>query len=427
MTTIYRKFGVELECYHPTQGDYHRAATLIRGLGEPAAPANYTGRNYTLWQIKPDGSLRGSNTVEFVSPVLPGGETGIERVSKVANLLDRSGYKINVSCGYHLNIDVPDLTVSEIAAIALRYNLHAEEIKTFLPKSRYLNNTYVNFAERGTEAFRKILGAALASNSTAAWGHDERYTVVNLQHTHACPENRRIEFRQAAGTLNAEKIVNWYEFICEFIAETLKLVREHRASRTVNTTRPTVDRCGRAQTVSEVIATLPARVPNIVPNTDAERFLARLCSRRIITTADAREFGWVTGISNNIDSRLRVTAHALRRLGANLRTTTFAGELAYTVEGFEPFEVADGRLVLAEIFTLPTTVRSRRVNDSRGIEEAPTSAQINNLVQQPIQSPAPTRLPLDEVLRTTPLSSGLTPKTIGWLNSRKLVFAEDVL
>jgi hypothetical protein len=425
MSTNFRKFGVELECFHPTQRTFDHAVAGIRAAGEAACAANYSGRNYREWQVKPDGSLSAAGmTLEIVSPVLPGTVEGIERAKKVARFFDGNGYKVNVSCGYHLNIDASDLTTQECAAIALRYNLHANELKTFLPRSRHAG-TYTKFVAPGQAGWDKILRAALAPRSTEAWGHGERYTAVNLEHIHNGNTTKRIEFRQAAGTLNCEKIAGWYVAICDFIAETVKLVREHNATpapvavRPTNATRPTVGRYGRSSTVSETVSSLPPRVPAIIAGTDAERFLARLCSRRIITTPDAREFGWVTGQGNNIDSRLRVTAHALRRLGANLNTITYAGELAYTVVGFENISTTLGAITLEQIFTLPVSVRSRRVNDARNIEVAPVA-----------EAPPPAavrRQPLDQVLRSTPFTQGFSEVAVRWIDSRKSIFAEDIL
>ena len=72
--------------------------------------------------------------------------------------------------------------------------------------------------------------------------------------------------------------------------------------------------------------TSPGHGPYIEAGSDYEQFLSVICAGGIITQTHARTFGWP-------DTRLRVTAHWLRRHGAALRTTHVAGELAYTVAG----------------------------------------------------------------------------------------------
>ena len=376
-----RQFGVELEVLHPHHDRRATANDLSAYCAVDAIPAPYSGTDYTRWQIKPDGSLSGVNAQEVVGRLLPGNEASIEEVRRVANYLEANGYRVNRSTGYHINIDASDLTRRECAVIAWRYSLLQDSLKTLLPRSRWDGTTmYAPFAS--SSALTKIVAAAQDPNTAAYWTHGERYVAVNLEHIHKSRSERRIEFRQAAGTVNADKIIGWYKFVCEFVAETVRLIRA-----------PAPQAATGVATVTSVTTqeTRPAAVPPLRAGTDNYRFITTLEQNGIITQADARSFGWV-------DTRLRVTAHALRRLGANIVVCNHNGEGAYVVVGHE-FQ----RTNRANIFTLPATVRR--------VRRAPGAA------------PAGTNIDVQAILRAAPLEQGLSDSTLAWVAQRRAVLA----
>ena len=249
-----------------------------------------------------------------------------------------------------------------------------------LPRSRWDgSNGYASFAS--SSSLTKITAAASNPQTAAYWTHGERYTAVNLEHCHKARSERRIEFRQAAGTVNADKIIGWYKFLCEFVAETVRLVRA-----------PAPQAATGVATVTSVTTheTRPAAVPPLRAGTDNYRFITTLEQRGIITQADARSFGWP-------DTRLRVVAHALRRLGANIVVINHNGEGAYIVPG-QPF--VSNR---ASIFTQPAIVRR--------VRRAPAAA------------PLGTSFDLEAVVRGAPLEQGLSDSTKAWLEHRRQVLA----
>ena len=379
MTTL-RKFGIEIECGHTGNDGYATAANLSAIPGVSATRASYSSQNYTVWQVKPDGSLQIPGAQEIVSPTLPGTEESIEQVRRVANYLEGADYKVNKSCGLHVHLDAADLTRHECAVIAWRYALLQDSLKQVLPRSRWDGtNHYAAFAT--SSSLTKITAAARDPQTSSYWTHGERYTAVNLEHAHKSRAERRIEFRQAAGTVNADKIIGWYRFLCEFVAETVRLVRQ-----------PAPQAATGVPSVTSVTTheTRPAAVPPLRAGTDNYKFITTLETNGIITQNDARQFGWP-------DTRLRVVAHALRRLGANIVVINYNGEGAYVVPGsFVPTRRAN-------IFTQPAVVRR--------VRRAPAAA------------PLGTSFDLEAVVRVAPLEQGLSDSTVAWLASRRETLA----
>ena len=390
--TAFRKWGVEIECGHATNDRFTTALSLTNIDGIRARANNYSGTDYSVWQVKPDGSLRIAGGQEIVSPTLPGTDEGIEAVRKVAGYLEGANYKVDRSCGLHVHLDAADLSRHECAVIAWRYSLLQDSLKQVLPRSRWDgSNGYASFAS--SSSLTKITAAASNPQTAAYWTHGERYTAVNLEHAHKARSERRIEFRQAGGTVNADKIIGWYRFLCEFVAETVRLVRAPAPQAETG-----------VATVTSVTTheTRPAAVPPLRAGTDNYRFITTLEQRGIITQADARSFGWP-------DTRLRVVAHALRRLGANLTVINYNGEGAYVVANAPyVYNVTLGQFVYdpvprRNIFTQPAIVRRvRRV---------------------PAAAPLGTSFDLEAVVRGAPLEQGLSDFTKAWLEHRRQVLA----
>lgn len=416
MTNL-RKFGIELECFNPnlryTEAGF-KIESGIRALGfEASFERSHFATNYDQWQIKPDSSLAPAGfALEVVSRVLPANQAGIDEATRIAKWLSSNGFDINQTCGYHIHLDASDMTVAEAAAVAFRYNARREEFNMVLPRSRHSSRWCVPLSGEAMDKVRRAMG-----NGNEHWTYGERYVAVNLHHLEKPQRKRHIEFRQHSGTLNADKIIGWYKLLCDFVAETLRLVREEAAASNQTATIPPApvqpiirrQRVARGQTRSRVVATAAPRVPRIEPGTDYDRFLTRLEQNGVITTEDAREFGWVTGQGNNIDSRLRVTAHWLRRNGAALVTTERNGELAYVGR--------DGARTRAEIFVNPVQVR-QRVEVARDTSVAAPA---------PIM-PVPARNVVDRndlmaKLAAAPILQGASLETQAWYRQRREDFA----
>jgi hypothetical protein len=304
MTSL-RAAGFEFECYNPNiyrDRAMTQVTNAIQAMGFPAVNVGgYIGTDYASWQIKTDASLSPADRAfEVVSRTLPGTQAGIDEMVKVVNHLSSNGYTVNTSCGLHIHLDTRDLTAFEVACIAYRYNKRRAEINAILPSSRHASRWCNPLSGSSLD---KVENVIRHENSTAVWGHSERYVAVNLEHAAKRIGSRRIEFRQHSGTLNAEKAVGWYKFLCNFVAETLKIIRDWKSANgpaaspaaifsapAPSHVAPIVRRQRRAtgtRTVSEVVGTT-TRIPHIEVGSDYDRFLNRLMANRVITQQDAR-------------------------------------------------------------------------------------------------------------------------------------------
>jgi hypothetical protein len=413
--TNYRQFGMEFECYNEQVRSFQSGAniqTAILAMGFPAKhqPHSHFATEYDKWQLKPDVTIgrdtgRSQFAIEVVSRTLPGTEASLAEVTKVANWLLANGYDVDRTCGYHVHLDAADLSSYEAAAIAVRYHHCRREIDLIMPPSRRIGGSNARWAQHITgPELSKVVRVLDSGDRTAHWSSGERYSAVNLQHMANARRDRRIEFRQHSGTLEISKILGWYKFLCAFVAETLRLLTDIGAaavttpisgglttSSPVLVRRQSSRRPARTRTV--VVGTTPApRIPVILPGTDYDRFLQRLENNGVVTTDDAREFGWMSGGTNATNSRLRVTAHWLRRNGAELLTTQRNGELAYVGR--------NGARRRSELFTAPAQIRQRVT--STATRSTPATADLH------------------VKLETTPLLQGMDPETVAWFNQRKV-------
>jgi hypothetical protein len=408
MTTL-RAFGLELECFNP-RVDYQTSGTNIaRAINAMGFRAVRTDRHfdakYDVWQIKPDVSLTPvGQALEVVAPTLPGTEESLEQVRKVATWLGQNGYDVNRSCGFHIHLDARDITPYEAAAIAWRYTARIADFNAILPSSRH--STRWGAALTGA-ALDKVTRAASNPNSRESWGHGERYAAVNLQHLDKPVGDKRIEFRQHSGTLNPTKIIGFYRLLCDFVAETLRIVRQPTtataipAPTTVGPARIIRNQRRRAAaaTTSVVVGRVaPGTIPTIERDTDYDMFLTAIEERGVVTQNDARNFGWP-------DTRLRVTAHWLRRNGAHLITTERNGELAYVA--------ANGARSRAAIFSLPAQVRQRvTVNPSAPSVAAPAPRPSSDFFD------VLDRASVFDVLRQASVLQGASPESSAFYRQR---------
>lgn len=376
-----RNFGIEIECYHPTLDSYTSRTELagdiiIKFPGVVAARASYTGRRYEMWQLKEDMSLSPSGrALEVVSRILKG-EEGIVEARGVADILFDKGYRVNASCGLHVHMDVSDLTWRQRVAVALRWHYQKEEIKTFLPPSRWNGmNVFASFWDANES--RKLYDAVVECDESEEWDHDERRVPVNLEYM---TSRDTIEFRQAAGTVNADKIENWVRFLNEFIDDTKRVMIEFEQVEEAYTSRP-----------------VPARITNPVPIQNPPRqpvfrsgsrseWLYRLFKTRIVVKYE--DLARVVDPSVHCAmtrTQFTDTIAALKLQGVNI--TRMAGSDA------RYYYTPNAPQIVAPL-TLSTSYSSQ------------TSApKVEDYLKRPIT---------------------LTEKTAAWVKSRKAVFAEDV-
>lgn len=226
MTMSTRKFGIELEVI--TLAAEMNMGQLADYLTENGIPCRSQDYNHvdseTSWKVVPDGSVHGG--CEVVSPILSG-ERGIEQCKKVAKLLRAKGIYTDRSCGFHVHVDARDMNAPSILNVVKRYNRFESVIDSFMAIGRRVNNN--SYCQSNSRVIGSSLEAAVSNNpmgSTAIRNSNlmgSRYYKVNLA---AIARHNTIEFRQHAGTTDAEKIEHWIRFCVNFVETSIVSVSE---------------------------------------------------------------------------------------------------------------------------------------------------------------------------------------------------------
>jgi hypothetical protein len=178
-----RKFGIELETSEC--GDYFDLD------GE------------TKFGCKEDGSIDGK---EFVSPVLYGDE-GLSEIRRFCRLA--RNFKVDGKCGFHAHLDMGDLTVAQLKAVAYAYHKTYAIWAAFVADSRRSNH-YCGAHDYD----RSGLSAIADSDDWRSFCNRDRYVWCNVA---AYNEHKSIEIRLHSATLEPEKIVNWIKAHVRFI------------------------------------------------------------------------------------------------------------------------------------------------------------------------------------------------------------------
>jgi len=217
-----RTFGVELEILIPAGKTRAGIAQEVRrATGINMREERYGHTVPTAWKITTDASV-GYDNGEVVSPILTG-DDGIEQARKVADALKAAGCTVNAACGFHVHVFAGDLSVDQLRKLAVNF-VHSETaMDAIMPLSRRADtNQYVQSNRSGfggvtenekinnaIKAFelantKSLLIKRVSSNGNS--GDGSRFRKLNF---HALNRQPTVEFRQHAGTVESEKVVNW--------------------------------------------------------------------------------------------------------------------------------------------------------------------------------------------------------------------------
>jgi hypothetical protein len=215
-------YGVEIECYRPLNISM---AEFARRLTDAGLPCQDEGYNHLLrghWKIVTDGSLNnappGHIGMEVVSPILQG-ETDFEKIRTVSSILLAARCRINKSTGLHVHVGLPRLRNEPVGLpmnVLRLYSHYEKVIDSLMPESR--RGTMAYYAQPigfGPGLARATTTAALRQAYNVGHMHRERYRKVNLE---AVGRHGTLEFRQHAGTIEAEKIINWVTLVLKLMA-----------------------------------------------------------------------------------------------------------------------------------------------------------------------------------------------------------------
>ena len=231
MTTLntQRTFGVEFEGYGI---DRHELARKLREAGLQAQEASYSGSNYSIWQVKYDGSINGPQGFEIVSPVLQGAE-GIEQVKTALRVVRENGGDANRSCGFHIHWGVSDWGIKQFRNFFKRWGKFEKGIDLVQPKSRRDDNAHYcrsilhdvcpshiggdikTITEQFFSAIDSCRSVAQIERLTQA-GYDGRYRKLNMKKYH---RTGTIEVRHGSGTFDEQKALAWIALTGSMIAD----------------------------------------------------------------------------------------------------------------------------------------------------------------------------------------------------------------
>jgi hypothetical protein len=379
-----RKFGVELEMVGPRGVNaIETAVQLLSDANIPCRHSQYSGRAYDRWQAKPDGSIQPyDRAAEIVSRIMPAAESSYDELRRAVDVLDAAGFGVNRTCGFHVHLNVSDLPMTTRRLIVLRYASLQAQINDMMPPSRR-NNGYCQAVPEETV---RALALAIDTNgrvppigrgvTNVAWMDDSQ------------GQNARIEFRQAAGTCNADKVIGWVRFLQEMVEE----VARRAAGVTFGAAPPPPPPVRPAPVVLQPVAT--ARVPRMRPGSDAYRVLQQLRTHGAVSAPWASEQGIVEPV-------LRRIIVGFRRHGADIVTTnaTQSNPLRYHLAGAR---------------TLPLTEEQVfAVTAAAGAPVAPPAPP----APAPVAPPAPTR-PASRTFVSYDFNIGLSEVTQRWCRQR---------
>ena len=203
------KFGVELECFNVRQDVVAKA---LNDNGIPAKVASYGGSDYSVFQVKADGSIQGQNGFEVVSPVLEG-EEGIMIMRKVCKILADLNAQVNKSTGFHIHHNVRTWGIAEFRNLYKRFVKFETGLDAVQPASRrgsankYCGSMYGTFtpsAEVQSTIFQKLDTCRTVRQLSEMYR--TRYLKLNLQSFFRMGS---VEFRNHSGTFDADKVENY--------------------------------------------------------------------------------------------------------------------------------------------------------------------------------------------------------------------------
>ena len=234
--TMTYTFGIEIE----TSG-----ASIVR-IANALNNAEIRGCD-----VKPDGTPRVD--AEIVLPPLAACDFAFDYIKKICRVLEDVGASVNSSCGLHVHISNAPLNEGTTATqfcgesidvkertgrffanhaapmdfiavqdIMRRYTRQQDAVNSMFPRSR-TDNRYCS-----PLSTRRIEQASTISELTFG-----KFTSINLQTW----SRGTIEFRQASGTIEASKIINWVKFLLNLVNHTVEN-RIENGNRTIVTDTP---------------------------------------------------------------------------------------------------------------------------------------------------------------------------------------------
>jgi hypothetical protein len=217
---INSKFGIELECFGVSRSI---VVSAFKTAGLNVMTAGYTGRDYDVWQIKTDASIQGVDGFEVVSPVLEG-ENGIYQARIACIVLQELNAQVNKSCGFHVHHNATDWKIGQFKNLFKLFTKYEKAMDSIQPVSRRdSNNRFIksNLIAPVASLFAKIDVCTSILDLSRLYSND-RYFKLNLQSFFRMGS---VEFRNHAGTIDANKVENYIRLTAGMVESARKQVK----------------------------------------------------------------------------------------------------------------------------------------------------------------------------------------------------------
>lgn len=198
-----RTFGVEIEMLVPSS----LGTQITNYLGDNGIACSYEGYTHQLmstWKLVTDSSLqsqRGFKSFELVSPILQG-QSGINELRNILNLITEAGCKVNKSCGIHVHVGVQDYNVKNLVNLVKFYGKYEDELNMVMAPSRRNNRWCAGLdIDRIWSRLNKCETFSDVENIMST-----RYKTVNV---YSYRRYGTVEFRQHGGSTDANKVCAW--------------------------------------------------------------------------------------------------------------------------------------------------------------------------------------------------------------------------
>jgi hypothetical protein len=228
-------FGVEIE-YHNAPPE--KIISECKKVGITVANVGYTHAITDYWKLVTDGSVWGTNGLEFVSPILRGNK-GFVTLRKALTAVTKAGMFANNTAGTHIHFGAKDFKLQTWKNVLINYQGFQPLIDKYCAKYRESNhlkadgnvNHYIEPTGNITNWKQKVENAMsfrdlqlmmlkhknMPTDRGWEWENrrDGRYFNVNL---FAYPKQGTIEFRQLGSSIEFDMIQNWILFLHYLIA-----------------------------------------------------------------------------------------------------------------------------------------------------------------------------------------------------------------
>ena len=205
--------------------------------------------------VKPDGTP--SVDCEIVLPPLPVCDFSFDYIKKVCRILQNIGCRINRQCGLHVHISNAQTLRNNPTDLASRSIQYTERTGRFIGGSEFFGDPMDAIAVKdimtryanSQATINSMFPRSRTSNRYCSTMHLDRlnsartieqlrdatvgkFSVINLRHW----QNGTIEFRQASGTIEADKIIKWVLFLINLVHHTVEnRIENGSSSETIST------------------------------------------------------------------------------------------------------------------------------------------------------------------------------------------------